>query len=297
MKNRKRRLGFTLVELLVVISVIAMLLAILMPALSSARNTAKVVMCSANIKQLGYLIPVYRADNDNEVPKIAQKYYELAKYAYLSAAFKNYIPELRNCPMDFTLDWVPSQYETYATKYVPKYFVCPFATSGKPKIDRQSDGAIELNGQRVGLYKRVGSDDSYVTEKFKIIKDTITTQSGWWGGHPLGEPYGLPEYGVMNWVNPQDIGKIKTNGGTSLWTWENSIRPTKWDATQVKSVGAASLSDVIVLMCDRGQHCGRVSQTNSINNYGSHKKQGKGGTNVLFGDLHAGWVNGHRIGW
>jgi len=47
------RQGFTLVELLVVISVIAMLAALLLPALSAARNSARKAFCQGNLRQLG----------------------------------------------------------------------------------------------------------------------------------------------------------------------------------------------------------------------------------------------------
>jgi prepilin-type N-terminal cleavage/methylation domain-containing protein/prepilin-type processing-associated H-X9-DG protein len=57
-----RKKGFTLVELLVVISIIALLMSVLMPALSRARKQAQAVQCSAGLKQLGLAWHIY-ADN------------------------------------------------------------------------------------------------------------------------------------------------------------------------------------------------------------------------------------------
>lgn len=59
--------GFTLVELLVVISIIAVLLAILMPALSKARAQAKGVVCTSNLKQLGVVTHLYAQGNNNRL--------------------------------------------------------------------------------------------------------------------------------------------------------------------------------------------------------------------------------------
>jgi len=55
--------GFTLVELLVVISIIAMLLAILMPSLQRARSNALSVVCKSNIAQLAMAAASYSRDN------------------------------------------------------------------------------------------------------------------------------------------------------------------------------------------------------------------------------------------
>ena len=66
----KLRKGFTLVELLVVISIIALLVSILLPALNKARNQAKLVMCAANLKQIGHLVSVYQADHEGAVPVV-----------------------------------------------------------------------------------------------------------------------------------------------------------------------------------------------------------------------------------
>jgi len=65
MHKQKNKSGFTLVELLVVISIIALLVSILMPALGQARKQAQTVVCKTNLKQWGMCKDLYLADSDD----------------------------------------------------------------------------------------------------------------------------------------------------------------------------------------------------------------------------------------
>ena len=66
---KAKRGGFTLVELLVVVGIIAILVAILLPALTRARIQAKNVQCKSQLRNLGQAMVLYANENNGKIPQ------------------------------------------------------------------------------------------------------------------------------------------------------------------------------------------------------------------------------------
>lgn len=116
--------GFTLVELLVVISIIALLVSILMPSLSRAREQAKSAVCMSNLGQWGKLILMFTEENDGFF-------------------WPGNSPALMNTPDWWTGFWQVQLREYYSNGDMR---VCPSANKPRYPVGQTISGAFILPG-------------------------------------------------------------------------------------------------------------------------------------------------------
>lgn len=112
--RRSFRPGFTIIELLVVISIIALLIGLLLPALAGARKSAQRVTCSSNLRQMGIVMETYTQDYKGVFPvarpipspfptlSTEAPLYEVLSY-YVEAAPAPETNRVYSCPDDSTV--------------------------------------------------------------------------------------------------------------------------------------------------------------------------------------------------
>ena len=152
---------FTLIELLIVISIIAILAAMLLPTLSMARESARRIKCTGNLKQIGTALHMYAADYNDWAPiALGTSPADYGSY-YHTWSCRSVFPEYLKLNTDITkarpqgnVLECPNQ-DSYTQGSVPKFYTADAeATGSKVKIGygmNQFLNYINSSGKKQGM--------------------------------------------------------------------------------------------------------------------------------------------------
>src|SRR5687768_16089116 len=116
--------GFTLVELLVVIGIIALLIGILMPALNKARESANTIKCAANLRSIGQGLNMYSAQSKGYFP-----YAYHAQGSIVSNGLQGPYAPTGGKSIAGYIQWSGFLYGTGAGMSGAESFICPSMTT------------------------------------------------------------------------------------------------------------------------------------------------------------------------
>lgn len=210
-----QRCGFTLVELLVVIAVVAILMGVLLPAISLARQSARSIQCLNNLRQIGMSQAAWSADHDDQIvwPLVPtwgrDNETDLTKYWWQTLS--DYVAEGGGERGD--------RFESFrCPAWKPQYTNDQLATTHSSDAEAMEDGLPETMSFRTGygMNRRLLSPDSFTRYHYPLKYAKSAARAG---------VLARPEIFIKSAISPNnsaDVDEPDVDGGYKAPPWRNT---------------------------------------------------------------------------